>query len=69
MTITKKEIASIRIKPCKAVSTSPKEESDAGLDEELEEQGAETSVLEERPSSEKPEKGSDEMPGLFDDVD
>lgn len=71
VTITKKEIASIRIKPCKAVSTPPKEELDSGLDEELEEQGAETSVLEEEPSNEKhiAGKGSDEMPGLFDDVD
>lgn len=69
VTITKKEIASIRIKPCKAVNTPSEGESDAGLGEDLEEQHTGTSVLEERPSSEKPEKGSDEMPGLFDDVD
>lgn len=71
VTITKKEIASIRIKPCKAVNTPSEGESDAGLGEDLEEQHTGTSVLDEKPSSGKPvtEKGSDEMPGLFDDVD
>lgn len=71
VTITKKEIASIRIKPCKAVNTPSEGASDADLGEDLEEQHTGTSVLDEKPSNGKPvtEKGSDEMPGLFDDVD
>ena len=73
VTITKKEVASIRIKACKLV--------DAPAKQDIEEQ-AEEEVVESEPAADAkpaavpvsepktPKKGNDEdMPGLFDDVD
>ena len=74
VTITKKEVASIRIKACKLVDTPAKqaveeqtEEEVVQTDEPQEEEVKRTSPAPEPKSS---KKGSDEdMPGLFDDVD
>ena len=74
VTITKKEVASIRIKACKLVDSPAKqaveeqaEEEVVEADEPQEEEVKKTSPAPEPKSS---KKGSDEdMPGLFDDVD
>ena len=74
VTITKKEVASIRIKACKLVDSPAKqaveeqaEEEVVQTDEPQEEEVKKTSPAPEPKSS---KKGSDEdMPGLFDDVD
>ena len=74
VTITKKEIASIRIKACKLVESAPKQNIDSEEDDE-EPEVEEAEVKEEskvKPVSEpkstkKP--SDDDMPGLFDDVD
>lgn len=73
VTITKKEIASIRIKACKLVETPAKQAiEEQAEDEDVPEQPAE----EKKPAavpvkeSKAPKKTSDEdVPGLFDDVD
>ena len=74
VTITKKEVASIRIKACKLLDSPTKQ----AIEEQAEEEVVQTEeVLEEEvkqtapaPEPKNPRKGSDEdMPGLFDDVD
>jgi topoisomerase-4 subunit A len=74
VTITKKEIASIRIKACKLVESAPKQNIDREEDDE--EPEVEEAEVKEEPkvkpvpepkSSKKP--SDDDMPGLFDDVD
>ena len=73
VTITKKEIASIRIKACKLVDTPAKQD----IEEQTEEEAVEPEpIAEAKPSAvpvpepKTPKKGSEEeMPGLFDDVD
>ena len=74
VTITKKEVASIRIKACKLVDTPVKQ----AIEEQAEEEVVETEEVQEEevkktapaPEPKSPKKGSDEdMPGLFDDVD
>ncbi len=74
VTITKKEIASIRIKACKLVESAPKQNIDSEVDEE-EPEDEEVEVKEEpkvkavsEPKSSK-KSSDDDMPGLFDDVD
>ena len=75
VTITKKDIASIRIKPCKLVEGARSEAASSEPDEESEiETIAETSNETPEPKV-KPEpkairkQSDDDMPGLFDDVD
>ena len=74
VTITKKEIASIRIKACKLVESAPKQNIDSEVDEE-EPEDEEVEVKEEPKVKPVPEPKSskkssdDDMPGLFDDVD
>ena len=74
VTITKKEVASIRIKACKLVDTPAKQV----IEDQAEEEVVETEEVQEEevkktapaPEPKSPKKGSDEdMPGLFDDVD
>ena len=74
VTITKKEIASIRIKACKLVESAPKQD----IEEDSEDEVVEVEAVEVQPEPKvKPiaepkssKKASDEdMPGLFDDVD
>ncbi|MBR6085392.1 MAG: DNA topoisomerase IV subunit A, partial [Spirochaetales bacterium] len=74
VTITKKEIASIRIKACKLVESAPKQNIDSEEDDE--EPEVEEAEVKEEPkvkpvsepkSTKKP--SDDDMPGLFDDVD
>ena len=74
VTITKKEIASIRIKACKLVELAPKQNIDSEEDDE--EPEVEEAEVKEEPkvkpvsepkSTKKP--SDDDMPGLFDDVD
>lgn len=73
VTITKKEIASIRIKACKLVDSTVKQD----IEEQAEEEDVEPEQVEEKKPSAVPvsepkasKNGSDEdMPGLFDDVD
>ena len=74
VTITKKEVASIRIKACKLVDTPANQaiEEQAGEEvvetEEVQEEEVKKASPAPEPKSQK--KGSDEdMPGLFDDVD
>ena len=73
VTITKKEIASIRIKACKLVETPAKQDiEEQPEEEEVQEQAEEEKKPSAVPVTEPktPKKGSDEeMPGLFDDVD
>ena len=75
VTITKKDIASIRIKPCKlvegarseAASSEPEEESEI---ETIAETSTETTEPKVKPEPKAIRKQSDDdMPGLFDDVD
>ena len=82
VTITKKEIASIRLKPCKAVAAPPKDSSeDVG---EGEDEGSKSIAAEGPSGADEAEargvrddakasgsggKVQDDMPGLFDDVD
>ena len=74
VTITKKEIASIRIKACKLVESAPKQNIDSEEDDE-EPEVEEAEVKEEPKVKPVPEPKStkkpsdDDMPGLFDDVD
>ena len=74
VTLTKKEIASIRIKPCKLVPDGRKPEGESAP----EEAGDTVELTEEEAPKEIPVKaepkpakkaGADDMPGLFDDVD
>ena len=74
VTITKKEVASIRIKACKLVDTP----ANQAIEEQAGEEVVETEEVQEEevkqtasaPEPKSPKKGSDEdMPGLFDDVD
>ena len=74
VTITKKEIASIRIKACKLVESAPKQNIDSEEDDEEPEveeaEGKEepkVKPVSEPKSTKKP--SDDDMPGLFDDVD
>ena len=74
VTITKKEIASIRIKACKLVESAPKQNIDSEEDdeepevEEVEEkEEPKVKPVPEPKSTKKP--SDDDMPGLFDDVD
>lgn len=82
VTITKKEIASIRLKPCKAVAAPPKDSSEGvGEDEDEESKsiaaegssGADEAeargVRDDAKASGSGGKVQDDMPGLFDDVD
>ena len=74
VTITKKEVASIRIKACKLVDSPAKQAVEEQAEEEViqAEEPQEEEVKKTSPASEpkSPRKGSDEdMPGLFDDVD
>ena len=74
VTITKKEIASIRIKACKLVESAPKQNIDSEEDDE-EPEGEDVEEKEEPKVKPVPEPKStkkpsdDDMPGLFDDVD
>ena len=75
VTITKKDIASIRIKPCKLVEGSKpetaasEEEDDEPEIETVAESGAETPETKVKPEPKATRKQSDDdMPGLFDDV-
>ncbi|MCR5442134.1 MAG: DNA topoisomerase IV subunit A [Sphaerochaetaceae bacterium] len=75
VTITKKDIASIRIKPCKLVEGSKpetaasEEEDDEPEIETVAESDAETPETKVKPESKATRKQSDDdMPGLFDDV-
>lgn len=75
VTITKKDIASIRIKPCKLVEGSKpetaasEEEDDEPEIETVAESGAETQETKVKPEPKATRKQSDDdMPGLFDDV-
>ena len=75
VTITKKDIASIRIKPCKLVEGSKpetaasEEEDDEPEIETVAESGAETPETKVKPESKATRKQpDDDMPGLFDDV-
>ncbi|MBQ3729308.1 MAG: DNA topoisomerase IV subunit A [Spirochaetales bacterium] len=74
VTITKKDIASIRIKPCKLVEgskpeTAASEEDDEPEIETVAESGAETPETKVKPEPKATRKQSDDdMPGLFDDV-
>ena len=73
VTITKKEVASIRIKACKLVDTPAKQ----AIEEQAEEEAVEIEAVEEEkkkvspaPEPKSSKKGTDdEMPGLFDNVD
>ena len=73
VTITKKEIASIRIKACKLVDSPAKQ----AIEEQVEEEEIQEQPAEEKkpaavnvPEPKTPKKASgDDMPGLFDDVD
>lgn len=82
VTITKKEIASIRLKPCKAVAAPPKDSSEdvgEGEDEESKSIAAEgpsgadeaeaRGAKDDAKASGSGGKIQDDMPGLFDDVD
>jgi topoisomerase-4 subunit A len=75
VTITKKDIASIRIKPCKLVEGSKpetaasEEEDDEPEIETVAESGADTPETKVKPEPKATRKQSDDdMPGLFDDV-
>ncbi len=75
VTITKKDIASIRIKPCKLVEGSKpetaasEEEDDEPEIETVAESGDETPETKVKPEPKATRKQSDDdMPGLFDDV-
>lgn len=71
VTITKKEIASIRIKACKLVDAPAKQDIEEQAEEEVTEQPAEEKkpAAVNVPEPKTPKKSSDEdMPGLFDDV-
>ncbi|MBR4478293.1 MAG: DNA topoisomerase IV subunit A [Spirochaetales bacterium] len=75
VTITKKDIASIRIKPCKLVEGSKpetaasEEEDDEPEIETVAENDAETPETKVKPEPKATRKQSDDdMPGLFDDV-
>ena len=74
VTITKKDIASIRIKPCKLVEgskpeTAASEEDDEPEIETVAGSGAETPETKVKPEPKATRKQSDDdMPGLFDDV-
>ena len=74
VTITKKEVASIRIKACKLVDTPAKQAIEEQAEEEVvqtdEPQEEEVKKTSPAPEPKSARKGSDEdMPGLFDDVD
>ena len=74
VTITKKEVASIRIKACKLVDTPVKQAIEEQAEEEViqaeEPQEEEVKKTSPAPEPKSAKKGSDEdMPGLFDDVD
>ena len=74
VTITKKEVASIRIKACKLVDSPAKQAVEEQAEEEVvqtdEPQEEEVKKTSPAPEPKSPRKGSDEdMPGLFDDVD
>ncbi len=71
--ITKKEIASIRIKACKLIKPAQSEEPEGSASESLEnsmENAEEETIVETSISEENPKKKSaEEIPSLFDDVD
>ena len=75
VTITKKEIASIRIKPCKLVETALKQaieedDEDAEIDVPEAVEVKPQSAVKPAAEPKTPRKTSDDdMPGLFDDVD
>ena len=74
VTITKKEVASIRIKACKLVDSPAKQAVEEQTEEEViqaeEPQEEEVKKTSPAPEPKSAKKGSDEdMPGLFDDVD
>ena len=74
VTITKKEVASIRIKACKLVDSPAKQAVEEQAEEEViqaeEPQEEEVKKTSPAPEPKSAKKGSDEdMPGLFDDVD
>ena len=74
VTITKKEVASIRIKACKLLDTPANQAIEEQAGEEVVEaeevQEEEVKQTASAPEPKSPKKGSDEdMPGLFDDVD
>ena len=74
VTITKKEVASIRIKACKLVDSPAKQAVEEQAEEEVvqtdEPQEEEVKKTSPAPEPKSARKGSDEdMPGLFDDVD
>ena len=74
VTITKKEVASIRIKACKLVDSPAKQAVEEQAEEEViqaeEPQEEEVKKTSPAPEPKSSKKGSDEdMPGLFDDVD
>ena len=74
VTITKKEVASIRIKACKLVDSPAKQAVEEQTEEEViqaeEPQEEEVKKTSPAPEPKSSKKGSDEdMPGLFDDVD
>lgn len=76
VTVSKKEIASIRIKPCKLVEEAVRTATESLGEAEEDEPVEQTAEPQEAPVSESaPEPKSvkkqadDEMPGLFDDID
>ncbi len=75
VTLSKKEIASIRIKPCKVVETAAKSVTESLSESESEEDEPETTteiqspIEESKVEAKAPKKQTDdEMPGLFDDI-
>ncbi len=75
VTLSKKEIASIRIKPCKVVETATKSVTESLSESESEEDEPETTteiqspIEESKVEAKAPKKQTDdEMPGLFDDI-
>ena len=74
VTLTKKEIASIRIKPCKLVPDGRKPEGESAPEEaedtvELTEEEAPKEIPVKAEPKPAKKAGADDMPGLFDDVD
>ena len=74
VTLTKKEIASIRIKPCKLVPDGRKPEGEGAPEEaedtvELTEEEAPKEIPVKAEPKPAKKAGADDMPGLFDDVD
>ena len=71
VTLSKKEIASIRIKPCKVVESETKSVSESlseAEDDELEKPAEKPSTISEVEAKTPKKQIDDEMPGLFDDI-